>query len=102
MECSRTSLLVLFPFSSDEALQAASPSPAAPIPVTRYCSHAGISNRFPLGARAGDAGGWWGVALSHPRYYLNYFSAGPGSKVPLQVIIMLTHQPEDSSRCISR
>lgn len=79
--------------------------PATPIPVTRHCSHAGISNHFPLGALAGDVGGWWGrggVTLSHPRYYLNYFSAGPGSKVPLQVIIMLTHQPEDSSRCISR
>ena len=76
MECSRTSLLVLFPFSSDEALQAASPSPAAPIPVTRYCSHAGISNRFPLGARAGDAGGWWGGRSQPPPLLPELFQCG--------------------------
>lgn len=106
MECSKNSLLVLFSFFSDKGLKSVFPSPCHSHPCDASLQSRWDLESLPIRCRRWRRSwlcrGGGGVTLSHPRYYLNYFSVGPGSKVPLQVIIMLTHQPEDSSWCISR
>lgn len=55
-----------FSFFSDEGLSLYILVPATPIPVTRHCSHAGISNRFPLGAGAGRRSRLGGAGHAQP------------------------------------
>lgn len=66
MKCSSNVVLRFFFFFSEEGLQSVFPSPATPIPVTRHCSHAGISNHFPLGDLAGNRCQMVGVTLNLP------------------------------------